>query len=84
MVGLGFELGLRDGSFKDSSEYIDDEYNKETITELVLGFVNTFYDDGDLVGYPNHYVISDSEFSELVEKGNVFINGYLSVTIRNY
>ena len=84
MVGLDFELELKDGSFKDSSDCIDDEYNKETITELVLGFVNTFYNDGDLVGYPNHYVISDSEFSELVEKGNVFINGYLSVTIRNY
>lgn len=84
MVGLGFELELRDGSFKDNSYCIDDEYNKETIIELVLGFVNTFYNDGDLAGYPNHYVISDSEFSELVEKGNVFINGYLSVTIRNY
>ena len=84
MVGLYFELELKDGSFKDSSDCIDDEYNKETITELVLGFVNTFYDDGDLAGYPNHYMMSDSEFSELVEKGNVFINGYLSVTIRNY
>ena len=40
MVGLDFELELKDGSFKDSSDCIDDEYNKETITELVLGFVN--------------------------------------------
>ena len=84
MVGLDFKLELKDGSFKDSSDCIDDEYNKETITELVLGFVNTFYDDGDLVGYPNHYMMSDSEFSELVEKGSIVINGHLSVSVRNY